>query len=423
MKTKAILTIPLFSLLSFSCSENNTDDGIGKEPINIELSSAEMRLAKEGQAFGMDFLAAVLAEDKDKENVVISPLSLNMALAMVWNGAAGETRTAIQQAMGMSDYQPEEVNAYFKKMKEALLQTDPSTKLALANSIWARKGFPFRESFFDVNRQWYDAKISELDFSDPKSVDIINQWCADNTNGLIDKMIEEIPEDVVMYLMNALYFKGTWSDGYGFVKSDTKDADFQKENGEIIKVKMMSQMSEQPYYTDKNLSLTSLPYGNGAFRMIFVLPQYGVSINEMVERLQTSGYLTECLQAATVREVNLLVPKFKIEYEIDLKKPLFSLGMGIAFEPFLADFSGMSDAVSRSDTTLYISKAKQKTFIEVNEEGTEAAAVTSIEMSFATSAGPPQPPIFRADRPFLFLIQEKSSGVVLFMGKIGAATE
>ncbi|MDR2234039.1 MAG: serpin family protein [Tannerella sp.] len=412
----------LFAAVFFAACDNgeNEVDPNGKlplkDPINIELSSVETRMAEEGQVFGMDFLAAALAEESDKENVVISPLSLNMALAMVWNGAAGETRTAIQEAMGMSNYQVEEVNAYFKKMKEALLETDPSTQLALANSIWAREGFPFKESFFEINRQWYDAKVSELDFADPKSVEIINQWCSDNTNGLIDKMIESIPDDLVMYLMNALYFKGTWSEGYGFVKSDTKDADFQKESGETVKVKMMGQMSQQPYYADENLSLTSLPYGNGAFRMVFVLPQHNVSFVTMIERLQTPDYLINCLNSAVMRDVNLFVPRFKIEYEIDLVKPLKRLGVGVAFEPFVADFSEMSDML------LYISEAKQKIYIEVNEEGTEAAAVTSIGISFS-SVGPPQPVMFTADRPFLFLIQEKSSGAVLFTGKIGNAAE
>jgi len=415
MNVKSFLTISSAILLLSGCSEDAENHG-GKDPINIELSPVEIRLAEENQVFGMDFLAAVLAEDRDKDNVVISPLSLNMALAMVWNGAAGETRTAIQQAMGMSDYQPEEVNAYFKKLNEALLKTDPSTKLALANSIWAKKGFPFKESFFDVNRQWYNAKVSELDFSDPKSVNTINQWCSDNTNGLIKKMIDEIPGDMVMYLMNALYFKGIWSEGCKFDTKNTKDADFRKENGETVKVKMMNQTGNQPYYADETLSLTSLPYGNGAFRMIFMLPGSGVSFNEMVKRLQAPDYLTGCLRQVSMREVNLFIPRFKIEYDINLKQPLADLGMEIAFNPFLADFSGMSDK------QLFISEAKQKTYIKVNEEGTEAAAVTSIGIN--ESAGPPpQPVTFRTDRPFLFMIQEQSSGVILFMGKIGQAME
>jgi serpin B len=409
--TVKFLTLPFITLLLFACSENMTDNDV--KPIKIELSSIEMRLADEGQVFGMEFFAAVLADNKKEDNIVVSPLSLNMALAMVWNGANNETRQAIQEAMGMGDYPEEEVNAWFKKLKEALLKTDPTSKLALANSIWAKKGFPFRESFYDINRKWYDAKVSELDFSDPQSVDIINRWCSDNTDGLIKEMIREIPADVVMYLMNALYFKGEWSEGFGFPKKSTADADFRMENGQTIRVKMMNQTSQQPYYSDEYLALTSLPYSNGAFRMIFVLPNDNVSFDEMTERLQTPAYAA-CLNGGITRDVNLYVPRFKTECEINLNKPLTDLGMGIAFDPYLADFGGMSDI------PLYISEVKQKTFIEVNEEGTEAAAVTNISMEY-TSAGPPQPVTFRADRPFMFLIQEQSSGVILFIGKIGKA--
>jgi serpin B len=414
--TVKFLTLAPVALLLFACNENMADDNI-KKPVSMELSSMEMRLVEEGQTFGMEFFAAVLADnkkDKKEDNIAVSPLSLSMALAMVWNGANSETRQAIQEAAGMGDYPEEEVNAWFKKLKEALLKTDPTTKLALANSIWAKKGFPFRESFYDVNRKWYDAKVSELDFSDPQSVNIINRWCSDNTGGLIKEMVREIPDNAVMYLMNALYFKGEWSKGFGFPKKNTKEADFHLENGQTVQVKMMSQTNQMPYYSDEYLALTSLPYGNGAFRMIFALPGDNVSFDEMIERLQAPAYLAACLNGGITREVSLYVPRFKTGYETVLNDPLKDLGMGIAFDPDLADFGRMSDI------PLFISQVRQKTFIEVSEEGTEAAAVTSVEMAL-TSTGPAQPATFRANRPFMFLIQEQSSGTVLFMGKIGKA--
>ncbi|MDR0507815.1 MAG: serpin family protein [Dysgonamonadaceae bacterium] len=391
---------------------NNGSESIGA-PIELDLSPAEMKLTAEGQVFGIELFSAVNANETDKENIVISPLSLNIALAMVWNGANGETKSAIQKAMGMSNYPQEEVNAYFKKLSEALPKTDPTTKLALANSIWTRQDFPVKESFYDVNRQWYNAKISELDFNSPTAKDVINQWCSDNTNGLIKEMVKEIPVDIVMYLMNALYFKGEWSKGFAFPSNDTKDADFRKENGQTVKVKMMGQKSEQSYYSDDYLAHTSLPYGNGAYKMVFMLPNNDASFNGMIERLKQPEYLSNCLRAGMKREVNLFVPRFKIEFETELNKPLEQMGMGIAFTDF-ADFSGISEI------QLCISKVKQKTFIEVNEEGTEAAAVTSAEMALASAEGSPlQPVTFRANRPFLFLIQENSSGAILFMGKIG----
>ena len=410
MKPTNFFLIPFAILTLFACNDNIDDNQrFNTMPIELNLSATEIKLTDEGQIFGMDLFSAVSAEDKDKENIVISPLSLNIALAMVWNGANGETKEAIQKAMGISNYPPEEVNAYFKKLQDILPETDPRTKLSLANSIWTRQGFPIKESFYNINEKWYDAKVSELDFDSPKAVDIINQWCSDNTNGLIKEMLKNIPSNVVMYLMNALYFKGEWSDGCAFPKSDTRDANFFPENGQMIQVKMMSQKSEQPYYADEHLALTSLPYGNGAYKMVFILPNG--SFDDMIERLRQPDYLSNCLKGGYTREVNLFVPKFKIEYEIKLNEPLTQMGMEIAFSDF-ADFSGISNV------GLTISEVKQKTFIEVNEEGTEAAAVTSISME-KTSVGPPQPVLFRADRPFLFLIQESSSGVILFMGKIG----
>ncbi|GHT69873.1 serpin [Bacteroidia bacterium] len=410
MNVKRFFLIPFAIIAIFACNDDANDDNpVFDTPIELKLSTTEMKLTGEGQIFGMEFFSAVTAEERDKENIVVSPLSLNMALAMVWNGANGETKQAIQKAMGMSAYSQEEVNAYFKKLKDILPKTDPTTKLSLANSVWTRQGFSVKESFYDINRKWYDAKVSELDFNSSTAKDVINQWCSDNTNGLIKEMITMIPRDVVMYLMNALYFKGEWSKNYGFPKSDTHEAGFLQENGETVKVKMMSQKSEHPYYSDEYLALTSLPYGNGAYKMVFILPNG--SFDNMIKRLKQPEYLSNCLRGGSKQEVNLFVPKFKIEYEGKLNEPLTRMGMGIAFTDF-ADFSGISDV------SLLISEVKQKTYIEVNEEGTEAAAVTSIGVD-VTSVGPHQPVTFLANRPFLFLIQESSSGVILFMGKIG----
>jgi len=408
------LFFAIFAVTAFTQCDSNSDDHktIFGDPISIELTSTEQQIVDEGLSFSMKLFSEVLKESGGADNVIVSPLSLNIALAMVWNGADGDTRDAIQEAIGMSRFPADEVNAYFKKLTEALLKTDPSTKLALANSIWANKAFPFKQTFYDLNSAWYDAKVSVLDFSDASTPTVINNWCSDNTNGLIKEMITEIPADAIMYLLNALYFKGIWSDGAGFVKKDTKDEPFQKSDGKSVTVSMMSQHSIQLCFADEKLSLAALPYGNGAFRMVFILPASG-TVEELAEQLTEDGYLASCLENAYSYDLNLYIPKFKIEYEADMNAPLKALGMEIAFDMDKADFTGMSDLRG-----VYISKVKQKAYIDVNEEGTEAAAVTSVEMSF-TSAGPTTPRTFRADRPFIYLIQETSTGVILFAGKTG----
>jgi len=386
--------------------KNSTQD-----PIKIDLSATELQIADESQNFAANLFSVIHELNTNDDNIVISPLSLNMALAMVWNGANGETKQAIQQAMGMGDYPQSDVNSYFQKLREDFVKTDPTVKLAIANSIWTDQGFPVKQSFYDVNKNFYQAEVKEVDFKSSSTPALINQWCSDNTNGLIKDMIKGISDDVVMYLINALYFKGEWADR--FDSSATSNATFTKEDGSSVQVKMMNQDHEFVYSHSNYLSTVSLPFGNNAFSMVFFLPNGNVSFTEMLNQLKQPGYFASCLQSGATADVNLYIPKFDIECEIALNETLEQLGMGIAFTG-IADFSGISDI------PLYISSVIQKATVSIDEKGGEAAAVTVVGM-VTTSAGPPTPQkvVFRADHPFLFAIRENSTGVVLFMGKIG----
>ena len=402
------------SVILSTCSKDNEQGNNSPDPIKIDLSATELKMANENQGFAFNLFSVVHELQADDENIVLSPLSLNMALAMVWNGAKGETKQAIQEAMGMGNYPQSEVNGYFKKLREAFIKTDPTVKLAIANSIWSLLGFPVKNGFYDINRKYYDAEVKEVDFASSNTPKLINQWCSDNTNGLIKEIIKEIPGDAMMYLLNALYFKGEWSDKFGFDTSGTRDTDFKKENGSSTRVKMMSQNNTLPYYQDEYLSTTALPFGNNAFSMVFILPNETVSFIGMLNQLKLPGYFEKCMQSESKAEVDLYLPKFKIENEVKLVETLKQLGMGIAFSPEFADFSDISDAC------LYISDVRQKTSVSIDEKGGEAAAVTIVEVKY-TSVGPPslQKVVFRADRPFMFAIRENSTGVILFMGKIG----
>ena len=412
MKKIAFLFTIFAGMFLISCDNVplpcNCGDETGKpEPLKIASDST---LVAQGNAFAMKFFAVANAQNPDDENIVLSPLSLNMALAMVWNGANGETKTAIQTAMGMENYAPEEVNEYFKTIREGFMQTDAAnTQLALANSIWYRPDFPVKQPFIDLNLQYYNAQVEQLDFRLPNACDILNQWCSDNTNGLIDDMFQPpISTDVVMYLINALYFKSIWADSLAFDPEETQQTYFYKTQTEQIPVQMMHQKNDFQYFSDENLQLLTIPYGNGAFTMNFVLPQYNKTFTEMLTALNAPNYWNNCLNNRYLwHNFDIFIPKFKVRYDKKLNDILTELGMGIAFDEYRADFSEISD------WQIFISKVQQKTYIDVNEAGTEAAAVTAVEF-VNTSV----PPAFMANRPFLFVIQEESTGVVLFMGKI-----
>ena len=376
------------------------------QPLKIASDSA---LVAQGNAFAMKLFATANAQNPDDENVVLSPLSLNMALAMVWNGADGDTKTAIQTAMGMENYAPQEVNEYFKTIREGFMQTDAAnTQLALANSIWYRPNFPVKQPFIDLNLQYFNAQVEQLDFSLPNAADILNQWCSDNTNGLINNMFSPpISANVVMYLINALYFKSIWADSLAFDPAETRQMNFYKTPSQPIMVKMMRQKNDFKYYSDENLQLLTIPYGNGAFTMNFVLPKENKTFTQMLTALNQPNYWYNCLNNRHLMyHFEVIIPKFKVEYITYFKPILTELGMDVAFSR-QANFSGISDWQT------YISNVLQKTYIDVNEVGTEAAAVTVIEVP---TTGEHE--TFFANRPFLFVIQEESTGVVLFMGKI-----
>jgi len=413
MKSLKFFFLAVFAGIMFvSCNQTNCEDCDSNKPDEPLKIASDSALVAQGNAFAMKLFSVANAQNPDDENVVLSPLSLNMALAMVWNGANGETKTAIQTAMGMENYAPEAVNEYFKTIREGFMRTDAAnTQLALANSIWYRPEFPVKQPFIDLNRLYYNAQVEQLDFSLPNAAAILNKWCSDNTNGLINDMFQPpIDPSVVMYLINALYFKSVWADSLAFDVEKTFSTTFYKTPTEPITVKMMTQKNDFQYFADENLQLLTIPYGNGAFTMNFLLPKSGKTFTDMITALNEPNYWNNCLKNRTLREkFDVSIPKFKVRYDTESKlKPILTeLGMGIAFDDNRANFSGISDVPN------YIGLVKQKTYIDVNEQGTEAAAVTVIG-NFTTSI----PEMFMANRPFLFVIQEESTGVVLFMGKI-----
>jgi serpin B len=399
-------------LLVASCEKSNSE--INKDlpdPIKIDLRSSEAKMVKSDQQFAFEFFANVFNEeaaDKD-DNFMVSPLSLSMALAMTWNGADAETKQAMQKVLRLDGYSDEEVNEYYKKLREALLKTDPSTKLAIANSIWTNKNVVIDSDFIKVNQDYFNSVVKSVDFADSKTVNELNQWAAENTNNLIDHVIDETDPMALMYLMNAIYFKGVWTSEFD-AKNTTKKPFFYM-NGKSKNVDMMHQKTDFNYTENQLLQMVELPYGNQAFSMLVLLPKEGKMLADIISDLQKGDSWTALASGLRKSDVDLYLPKFKTEYSKRLNDALINMGMGIAFDPSRADFSRMSDHDA------FISFVDQFTYISTDEVGTEAAAVTVVGIEL-TSYQPPRTVTFNANRPFIYIIQENSTGSILFMGAV-----
>ena len=409
MKT-IILYVVTVSMIccNYACNKDDTPKDVKPvEPIELTVKQNDKVTADNCFAFSIFKEVSAL----NGANTFFSPLSLNMALGMLYNGASGDTRTEMTEVLGMAGFTEAEINQYYQKMSQDLLTIDPLTDIGIANSIWYREGFPVKQPFIDINKEYFDAMVRALDFSKSDAADIINNWCAEKTKDRIKEIIANpIPGNVAMYLINALYFKSKWQ--FEFDKAQTKQDDFTKADNQKKKVNMMEQSAELPYYADQYLQCVEMPYGNQAFSMVAILLSNNMNIDQLVEYLDNDTWQNI---AKNLHEQNvwLKLPRFKIECEIPLNDPVKNVGMKRIF------YSGFANI---SDADLFVSEIKQKTFVEVNEEGTEAAAVTVIEMPPSSEYGPQQVSFF-ANRPFLYLIKEKSTGVILFIGRMDEPKE
>ena len=326
-------------------------------------------------------------------------------------GAAGETEQAMTNTLQLQGLGSESINPGYAGLRYALQTSDPKVTLTIANSLWARQGVPFKQDFLERNAEHFGAEISTLDFTDPNTLTTINQWVNTNTNGKIQKILDEINQDLVLFLINAIYFKGTWQTE--FDPARTRDDIFHLATGSEKQVPMMTRTGDYPYYEnyDAMFQAISLPYGDGRMSMYIFLPYRESDLNTFLDSLNSEDW-ENWIAEFHEQEIFLSMPKFKLEYEKMLNSPLQSLGMEIAFAPNGADFSRMADLEALGQN-LYIGDVLHKAVVEVNEEGSEAAAVTSIGIR-ATSA----PPAFIANRPFFFAIRDNETKTVLFMGTV-----
>jgi len=372
------------------------------------LTQTEQQIATSSQSFGVDAFRNVVANEDNGKNVFISPLSLSLALGMTVNGANGDTKTAMLKALEVSGIDLKSLDESYQSLMKLLLNADPKVQMQIANSIWYRNGFTAQQDFIKTCQSYFDAEVRGLNFDDAKSADVINNWVNDKTNGRITKMIQPpISDEIVMYLMNAIYFKGDWR--HQFDKKNTVPEDFTLSDGTKVKPDMMNMETHMPFYQSDGIKMLDMAYGDSVFSMTVILPPSGTNIDDFVANLTRDKLDTWIGQLHNVK-VKITMPKFKIEYETDLNKVLADMGMKVAFDPLHADFSNINP-----DKQLYISKVKQKTYVKVDEEGTEAAAATSVSIRVTAII---DTPVFRADRPFVYLIRERSSGTILFIGKM-----
>jgi serpin B len=389
-------------MLLVQCSDKSTPPPT-PTPVR-DLTTAEKQLVASDNKFGLKLFREIVSQEGDK-NIFVSPLSVAMALGMTYNGANGATREAMQNTLELQGMSLEDVNKSYRSVIDLLRGLDPKVTFQIANSIWYRQGFEVESTFVDLNRAYFDAIVRALNFADPSAVVTINDWVNENTNGKIDKIIERIPDSTVMYLIDAIYFKGTWK--LQFDPKKTTAQPFHLSDGSVKSCQMMAMPeTDIAFFGTREFSAIDLKYGDGDYSMTILLPNRNMTLDSVMAQFTDENWRSWLGQFAT-EDLALQIPKFEIEYDKSLKDVLNTLGMGIAFSDF-ADFTGIN-----RQGNLQISEVKHKTYVKVDEEGTEAAAVTSVEIGF-TSA----PFSFTVDRPFVFVIHENHSGTILFMGKI-----
>ena len=400
-----LVVILILALIVLQCSKS-TDPSPKPTPgpTPIDIDQAEKGILKSSNAFGFKLFRNIVDDTPPGDNVFISPLSASFALGMVWNGAVGETERAMAQTLEIADLTSEQANQAYLNLATILPAVDPEVIFSIANSIWYRADKAIRPEYIEICRKYFDALVQEVDFQDPGTATMINNWVSDNTNGKIKEIIKPpISGDVAMMLLNAIYFKGTWM--HLFDSTRTHDADFYMTDGSTTQCRMMSQEDTVAYYSNDLFQAIDLPYGSGSFSMSLFLPNNGKTVDDIVQQLTEENWST-WIEGFLPMEKLFSMPKFKFSFTKDMSGILQAMGMSLAFTPS-ADFSNMFE-----DGNGWIDQVRQKAFVQVDEQGTEAAAVTIVVMTESFDPG------FRLDRPFLFVIHEHQTGAVLFMGKI-----
>lgn len=402
LKHKTPLLLVCLAIAAASCKKGSLKPvPTGK---NLVLSAAEQQKVTADNVFTFKLFDKLSSANTANANIFASPLSVSFALGMTSNGAAGTTLDAFKNTLNFAGMTQDEVNSYYNNLITNLPQLDPNTTLKIANSIWYRQNFDVLPAFFKINSDSFHAKSAALDFSDPNAKNTINNWVSDQTAGKIPGIIDNIPGDAVMYLVNAMYFKSIWKEK--FDKNATIRQDFALEGGSSVQANFMNNTMNINLFNDADVSVAELPYSNDKYSMVIAMPKRG-TIGDMVAGLNADKWQSWMDHLGSAKtEVSL--PSFKFSYDATLNDALISLCMGVAFSKS-ADFSRINP-----NAALQITNVKHKAYIEVNEDGTTAAAATSVEIDITAA------PLNRVivNRPFFFAIREMKSGLIVFAGTV-----
>lgn len=388
-----------------SCSEDEpVAPNIKYNPGTVKLTAAQQAQVENSNEFAWKFFKEV--SKGEQEDVFVSPLSVTYALGMLANGAVGDTQKEILEGLEFRSGKVDDINSLCHQFMIESPKLDKSTKVSMANAVVANKNKPLQPDFKNVVEKQYQALVTNQDFSSPATLSFINQWASDHTQGMVPKILERINPDGVSYLLNALYFKGIWY--RQFDKKRTQQESFTQADGKKLSVKMMHQKERFLAAENDNYQTVVLPYGNGSYEMVVLLPREGKDLSSLLQTMDAKKW-KDNLKNTYSSEVDLKLPRFTSAYTRELNDVLKLLGMNAMFDPSKANLTKMS-AVSS-----FVSMVLQKAKIEVDEEGSKAAAVTVIETA-PTAVAPSKPILFHANRPFMYAIVEHSTGTIFFMG-------
>ncbi len=423
MRRLTALVLLIVAAACLQCSDSLEPTGPDPQPIVnrtiADLTTDEKSLITSVNSFSLDLFQKVNADAQPAKNVFVSPLSVSYALGITLNGANGPTRDQIAATLKVSDFSLEEANQAYFGLTSILTGADPAVTFRIANSFWSRLGKQIQPQFVAACKAYFNARVEEIDFQAPGAADTINRWVKDNTNGKIKEVIKApISGDIAALLLNALYLKADWS--YPFDTDNTRAAPFFPGDGSEVVCQMMSRDTEEDdqifgddfeerpivYFANDLFQGARLPYGKEGFRMTILLPEPSLTADDLIEQLTLDNW-TAWQELPTQSRFWLQMPKFKFEFETRLNDILVAMGMPAAFDPGQADFGNLF-----VDGVGWIDEVKHKTFVQVDEKGTEAAAVTVV--IFVDS----MPPAMIVNRPFVFVIHEVESGAILFVGKV-----